>query len=80
MQTLGDKLGKVVRITSSKGVVQYLTVVNLDDEGFVHTLNDGILNDDNRLNDEYFWTTFDDITDVQSEGHFLRNGGAFRRF
>ena len=44
MQTLGDKLDKVVRITSSKGVVQYLTVVNLDDEGFVHTLNDGILN------------------------------------
>jgi hypothetical protein len=31
IRVLGDNLGKVVCVTSSKGIVQYLTVVNLDD-------------------------------------------------
>ena len=52
---LKENIDKVVRVTFEGGeAIQNLTVVNLDGEGFV-----------NKWNGELFWSTFDDVENVE---------------
>jgi hypothetical protein len=65
--------GKRVRITYYDGVIESADVHPVDDEGFVHTRPD---QDGPRSGwptvasfpDDLWWTRFDSVTDVQSDG------------
>lgn len=52
---LRENIEKVVRVTFEGGEdVQYLTIINLDEKGFV-----------NKRDGELFWATFDDVEKIE---------------
>jgi hypothetical protein len=51
---LRENIEKRARLTFASNDVQDLTVINVDEEGFV-----------TELEGEYFWSTFDDVTKVE---------------
>ena len=52
---LKENIDKVVRVTFEGGEdIQYLTIINLDQKGFV-----------NKRNGEFFWATFDDVENIE---------------
>jgi hypothetical protein len=51
---LRANIDKVVRVTFEGDDVRDMTIVNLDDEGFV-----------NKIDGELFWSTFDDVENVE---------------
>ncbi|HLH03240.1 MAG TPA: hypothetical protein VKX25_10745 [Bryobacteraceae bacterium] len=55
-RTYTENVGRWVRVRYTDGVDQFVYIINVDEEGYVHKLN----NDD----DMQFWTTFDDVESV----------------
>jgi hypothetical protein len=55
-----ENVGKWVRVSYVDGGGHFVFIINVDQKGYVHRLND----DD----DEMFWTTFDDIQAVWPVG------------
>lgn len=56
IRALEANVDKRVLITFLDGEMQLVTVVNFDAEGFV-----------NKIGDEFFWATFEDVFEVQPE-------------
>jgi len=56
IQALRANVDRAVRVTFVDGITELVTVVNLDNEGFV-----------NQVGDEFFWTVFENVSEVQSE-------------
>lgn len=56
IQMLRANVDRAVRVTFVDGETRVVTVTNLDDEGFVH-----------QVGDEFFWSTFEDVSQVQLE-------------
>jgi hypothetical protein len=57
IRALEANVDRAVRITFVDGEALSVTVINLDDEGFVHSVGG-----------EFFWATFEDVSEVESEG------------
>ncbi len=53
-QILKANIDKVVRVTFTNGILRLVTVINLDDEGFI-----------NKLEDNFFWAAFEDISEIE---------------
>jgi hypothetical protein len=57
IRALEANVDRAVRITYVDGEALSVTVINLDGEGFVHTVEG-----------EFFWATFEDVSEVELEG------------
>ena len=60
VQSLAANIGKQVRVAFSDGELFAVSIVNIDDEGFVHKMVDA---DDA----QFYWTRFEDVITVQPE-------------
>ncbi|MBV8709368.1 MAG: hypothetical protein JO182_28580 [Acidobacteriaceae bacterium] len=56
IQTLRANVDRAVRVIFVDGETQVVIVANLDDEGFV-----------DQVGDEFFWTAFESVSEVQPE-------------
>ncbi len=54
INTLRANVGKIARVTFIDEEPQLMTIINLDQKGFV-----------NKVGDEFFWATFEDVANVQ---------------
>ena len=57
IQTLRANVDKLVRVRFVGEEPQLMTIINLDQKGFV-----------NKIGDQFFWATFEDVCDAQPEG------------
>lgn len=60
IRTLQASVGKRIRITFDDGIVQRVIVSSVDDEGFLHSGEDG-------ADPQAFWTSFESITLLEPE-------------
>ena len=57
-EVLQANIGKRLQITFSDGVIQYVEVSSVDDEGFLHSGPDG-------GDPQAFWTAFEAVTRIE---------------
>lgn len=60
IQTLRANVDRAVRVIFVDGETQVVIVANLDDEGFV-----------DQVGDEFFWTAFESVSEVQPESESI---------
>ncbi len=61
IEILNANIGKKLRITFSDGVIQFVEISSVDDEGFLHSGPDG-------GNPQAFWTRFESVTLIEPLG------------